>query len=161
MARFAPMYLQKGCIIEEGADPANQPEGEIHASAVEISVLFRYLFGDKMQPYLVAGPTFAYNLSSEMTFDLTGMQFKGDLKEVTEAFDFGVTFGGGIQVDAGFGILFLEGRYSYGLMNQRKDGAVTVSTNGFEFDMDSEKEADKFTNRGLLLLAGVTFPLGQ
>ena len=157
--RIEPMYLQKGGKIEEGSDPVNQPEGQINSSSIEIPILIQYTFGNRIKPYLIAGPTVGYNLESDIEFDLTGLKFKGDLKEVTETFDLGLTFGGGVQVPVGFGIIFLEGRYTYGLLNQRKSGTITVSSNGFEFEMDSDKEEHKYTNRGLQLLAGILFPL--
>ena len=157
--RIEPMYLQKGGKVEEGSDPVNQPEGQINLSYIEIPLLIQYTFENRIKPYLIAGSTLGYNLTSEMEFDLTGLKFKGDLKEVTEPFDLGLTFGGGVQAPVGIGTIFLEGRYSYGLINQRKSGTVTVSSNGFEFEMDSDKEENKYTNRGFLLLAGVLFPL--
>ena len=158
-ARIEPMYLQKGGEIEEGKDVVNQPEGQIRSSSIEIPLLIQYTFGNKFQPYLIAGPTFAYNLKSEIEFDMTGLNFKGDLKDVTATFDLGITFGGGLQVPVGFGKIFLEGRYSYGLINQRESGTITVSSNGFQFDMDSDKEEDKYTNRGFQLLLGITLPI--
>lgn len=159
--RIEPMYLQKGGKIEEGSDPVNQPEGQINSSSIEIPILIQYTFGNRIKPYLIAGPTVGYNLESDIEFDLMGLKFEGDLKEVTETFDLGLTFGGGVQVPVGFGIIFLEGRYTYGLLNQRKSGTITVSSNGFEFEMDSDKEENKYTNRGFLLLAGISIPLGS
>jgi opacity protein-like surface antigen len=158
-ARIEPMYLQKGGKIEEGTDPVNQPEGQINSSSIEIPILIQYTFGNRIKPYLIAGPTVGYNLKSDIEFDLTGLEFKGDLKEITETFDLGLTFGGGVQVPVGFGIIFIEGRYTYGLINQRKSGTVTVSSNGFQFELDADKEEDKYTNRGFQLLAGALFPL--
>ena len=158
-ARIEPMYLQKGGKIEEGSDPVNQPEGQIKSSSIEIPLLIQYTFGNRINPYLIVGPTIGYNLKSDIEFDLTGLKFKGDLKEVTETFDLGLTFGGGVQMPVGFGIIFLEGRYTYGLINQRKSGTVTVSSNGFQFELDADKEEDKYTNRGFQLLAGALFPL--
>jgi opacity protein-like surface antigen len=159
-ARIEPMYLQKGGKIEEGNDPVNQPEGQIKSSSIEIPILLQYTFGNRIKPYLIAGPTVGYNLKSEIEFDMTGLKFKGDLKDVTETFDFGLTFGGGIQVPVGFGILFLEGRYTYGLINQQKSGTTTVSSNLLDFDLTSDKEEDKYTNRGFQLLTGISIPLG-
>ena len=158
-ARIEPMYLQKGGNIEEGQDVVNQPEGQIRSSSIEIPLLIQYAFGNKIQPYLIAGPTMGYNLKSEIEFDLTGLNFTGDMKDVTATFDLGITFGGGVQVPVGFGAIFLEGRYAYGLVNQRTTGTTTVSSNGFQIDLPSDKEEDKSTNRGFQLLAGVLISL--
>ncbi|MGD8306304.1 MAG: porin family protein [Ignavibacteria bacterium] len=159
-ARIEPMYIQKGGKIEEGTDPINQPEGKIKSSSIEIPILIQFTFGNKIKPYLIAGPTLGYNLKSEIEFEVTGLKFKGDLKEVTETFDLGLTFGGGVQVPAGFGEIILEARYNYGLINQQKGGTTTVSSNSIDFELDSDKEEDKFTNRGFQLLAGISIPLG-
>lgn len=158
--RIEPMYLQKGCTIEEGNDPANQPAGEIKVSVIEFPVLIQYTFGNRVKPYLTGGISFAYNLAADMEFELTGLKFTGDLKSITETFDFGLTFGGGLQYPIGKAILFLEGRYTHGLINQRKSGTITVSSNGFQFDMESDRNDDRYTNRGFQLLAGISFPIG-
>lgn len=157
-AHIEPMYLQKGCNIKEGSDPMNQPEGKIKSAAIEIPVLIQYMFGSKIKPYIVAGPSIAYNLKSEVKFDLTGLSFIGDMKDVIESFDFGMSFGGGVQVPLGFGLLFLEGRYTHGLINQRKTGSVMLVSNGLEFELETDKNDDKYTNRGIQLMLGITFP---
>jgi hypothetical protein len=36
-----------------------------------------------------------------------------------------------------------------------------VSSNGFQFELVADKEEDKFTNRGFLLLAGISIPVGS
>ena len=159
--RIEPTYLQKGSTIEEGTDAVNQPEGKIKLSSIELPILIQYTFGSRIKPYLVAGPYIGYNLKSEIEFEMTGLKFKGDMKEVTETFDFGLTFGGGVQAPISFGIFFLEGRYSYGLLNQMKSGTTTLISNVLEFDLTSDKEEDKYTNRGFQLLAGITIPINN
>ncbi len=157
-AHIQPMYLQKGCNIKEGNDPVNQPEGEINSAAIEIPVLIKYTFGNKIRPYIVAGPSLGFNLKSEIAFELTGFKFKGDMKEVTGPFDLGITLGGGVQVPLGFGIIFLESRYTHGLINQRKTGSVLLDSDGVTFELPTDKDEDKYTNRGVQLMLGITFP---
>jgi len=158
-ARIEPMYLQKGGKIEEGQDAVNQPEGQIRTSSIEIPLLIQYVFGNKIQPFLIGGLTTGFNLKSEIEFDLTGLQFTGDMKDVTATFDLGITIGGGVQMPVGFGKIFLEGRYAYGLINQTSTGSTTVSSNGFQIDLPSDKEEDKHTNRGFQLFAGILIKL--
>lgn len=157
--RFEPMYLQKGGKIEEGSDPVNQPEGLIESSSIEIPILVQYTFGDKIQPYLVGGPSMGYNLKSELSFDLTGLEFIGDMSETTINVDLGIAFGGGIQVPIKIAKVFLEAKYTYGLMNQRENGTVKLISGSYEFDMDVNKDDDKFTNRGLQIMLGIVLPL--
>ena len=158
-ARIEPMYMQKGGKIEEGSDPANQPEGLIKSSSIEIPILVQYTFGDKIQPYLVGGPSMGYNLKSELSFDLTGLEFIGDMSETTINIDLGIAFGGGIQVPIKIAKVFLEAKYTYGLMNQRENGTVKLISGSYEFDMDVNKDDDKFTNRGLQIMLGIVLPL--
>lgn len=157
--RLEPMYLQKGGKIEEGADPANQPEGLIKSSSVEIPILVHYAFGNIIQPYLVAGPSIGYNLKSEISFDLTGLDFVGDMSETTSNVDLGLAFGGGIQIPVKIVRIFLEAKYTYGLMNQRENGTVTLTSGSYQLDLDVNKDDDKFTNRGLQIMLGIVMPL--
>lgn len=158
-ARIEPMYLQKGGKIEEGSDPANQPEGLIKSSSIEFPILVQYTFGDKIQPYLIAGPSVGFNLNSELSFDLTGLEFIGDLSESTAPVDLGFAFGGGIQLPVNMVKLFLEVKYTYGLINQQENGTVKLISGSYEFDMDLNKDEDKFTNRGLQIMLGIVLPL--
>jgi hypothetical protein len=160
-ARIEPMYLQKGCNIEEGSDPVNQPPGKINVSALEIPLLIQYTFGNQLKPYLIAGASVGYNLTSELDFEMTGLEFKGDLDSVTERLDLGLTFGGGIQFPIGCATFFLEGRYTFGLINQRKSGTATLVSSVIEIEIDSDKEDDQYFNRGFQLLAGFTIPIGK
>jgi len=140
-------------------DVVNQPEGQIRSSSIEIPLLIQYAFGNKIQPSISAGLTMGYNLKSKIEFDLTGLNFTGNMKDVTATFDLGITFGGGVQVPVGFGTIFLEGRYAYGLANQRTTGTTTVISDVYQFDLQSDKEEDKYTNRGFQLLAGILITL--
>lgn len=158
-ARIEPMYLQKGGKIEEGSDPANQPEGLIKSSSIEIPILLQYSFGEKTQPYLLAGPSIGYNLKSELSFDLTGLEFIGDMSESTKNVDLGFAFGGGIQLPVNIVKVFLEVKYTYGLINQRENGTVKLISGSYEFDMDLDEENDKYTNRGLQIMLGIVLPL--
>jgi hypothetical protein len=158
-ARFEPMYLQKGSKIEEGSDPANQPEGQIKSSSIELPILFKYMFGKKIKPYLITGPTIGINLNSEIEFEITGIKFNGDLTDVTETLDLGLIIGAGVQMPIGSTTLFLESKYNYGLINQRKNGATILKSNIVELEMHSDKEEDKYSNRGFQFMAGVLISL--
>ena len=158
-ARFEPMYLQKGCNIDEGTDAVNQPGGQLKVSSIELPILIQYSFGKTLKPYLIAGPTFGYNLESEIEFNITGLEFNGDMEEITAAFDLGIAFGGGIQVPVRIGEIFLEVKYSYGLINQRESGSVTLESGILQMVMETDKANDKYTNRGIQIMAGITFPL--
>lgn len=158
-ARIEPMVLQKGCTVVEGPDPNEQPGGKIKSSYLEIPLLLRYSFGERIKPYFIAGPTIGFNLSIKTEFEIEGFEFEGDLKEVTRSMDLGLTFGGGIELPVSFGTLFLEGRYVLGLLNQSEPGTATIEAEGFEIELETDGESDKYFHRGLIVMAGVTFPL--
>ena len=154
-----PMYLQKGGKIEEGSDPNNQPPGEFTIDYLEVPILFKYTFGQEIKPYIIAGPSVGFRLSSELVFELAGYKFTGDLNDVLESIDLGLTIGGGVQYPVSFGLLFIEAKYNYGLVNQMKGGTATIEYEGLEVDLTMDKEMDKFINRGFQILAGASFPL--
>ena len=156
---FEPMYLQKGGKIEEGSDPMNQPPGEIISAYFELPVLLKLTYGEEFKPYILLGPSFGYLLSSDLEMKLAGYNFTGDFSTVMEDFDLGLVIGLGLQYPVDFGNLFIEAKYSYGLLNQMKGGTVTIKDQGIEIDLDVDKEADEFINRGFQIMVGMTFPL--
>lgn len=69
-----------------------------------------------------------------------------DIKDETKSIDFGLGFGAGVSFPAGNNSLFVEGRYALG------------STN---LNDDPEDSETSIKTRGIQVMAGVTFPLGQ
>ena len=53
--------------------------------------------------------------------------FKGDLKEVTESLDFGLGFGAGVSYPFSTAAIFVEGRYTLGLVNMQKGGTFELT----------------------------------
>ena len=65
---------------------------------------------------LLVGPYAALKLSAKKCSEIWGRKEVADLENV-KSFDYGVIFGGGIEVSMGSGQLILELRSSYGLKN--------------------------------------------
>ena len=158
--RMEPLYIQKGGKIQEGTDPINQPGGQINSAFIELPFLIKYAFGNRFKPFGVAGFTAGYHLKSDITFHTLGQTFTGDLKKVTETFDFGWTFGGGIELVLNRLIFFLEARYTIGLTNLQKGGTVNMSSGAMDIDITFDKVENKYKNKGFQLLTGVGFPIG-
>ena len=122
-------------LFEEGFD------GSLHLDYVELQLLLVVSKGGTgLRPYVMAGPTFGYLLNAEF-------RGGGEKVDVTDNFkrgDLGVSFGSGLQFPAGPASVFIEARYSLGLWGVVKD---TV-------------EEPRPRNQGLLVGAGVTFPIG-
>ncbi len=133
-----PMFLQKGAKIEEDG---NEATFKIHY--FEIPIMFRYTFesSGSVTPYAMAGPSIGLLLSAKADIK-NGPEI--DQKDDTKGLDFGFGFGGGVKLPKGDKTFFAEARYVLGL------------TNINDVETDSEVK-----NRGLQVVAGVTFPVGN
>jgi hypothetical protein len=81
---------------------------------VEVPILARVYVptGSRLRPLFYAGPDLGFNVSSTVEDSETGS--KSTLDDVAN-FDFGIAFGGGLEVGAGRGSLILDARYTLGL----------------------------------------------
>ncbi len=95
---------------------------------LEIPILFKYQIPmeGSIRPNLFAGPAPAFLLSAEEEWeysDHNGIGFTNgddhsgttDVKDDTNSFDFGLIFGGGVDIDMGSGMLVFDVRYNLGL----------------------------------------------
>jgi len=130
--RFEPMYLQKGT-TRFGAD--------VKLAYLEVPVMFKYAFGtSNTKPYIMAGPTFGFNLSAKIKADE-----EQDIKDEIKSVDFGLVLGAGVSLPMGNNSLFLEARYALGLANIN--------------DAPDDPDLDIKTI-GIQIFAGITFPIG-
>ena len=154
-----PMYLQKGGMIQQGSDPVAQPGGQIRTESVEFPLLMKNSYGDQFQPYLLAGVSVGFNLKSEIEYDISGLQFTGDLNSVTQTVDAGLVLGVGIQMPAGKFKIFMESRYLHGMVNQRRSGTISLSSGTIQMDIVTDKDVDRYTSRGIQVMFGLILPL--
>lgn len=131
-----PMYLQKGTKLDAGGQ-----EGTFRASYLELPALFRLALGTgTARPYLMAGPTIGYLLSAKSSSEGNEEDVKDQIKDL----DFGLDFGAGVSFPAGNNSVFVEGRYALGLSNIN----------------DDPQDPTDIKNKGIQIMAGITFPLG-
>ena len=156
--QLEPMYLLKGGVVEA---KEGDPRFDISLSYIEVPILFKYDFGRKENFYLLAGLSVGYLLSSKIDAELSGYPFNTDMNEVTNNVDFGGTLGAGIKFPAGSSIIFLEAKYTLGLVNLQKGGTVYFTSDNInlELPMTLNTEQDAFNTYGIQLMAGVTFAL--
>ncbi len=154
-----PMYLQKGGVQPESN---TQPEIRINLSFIELPLLLKYKFNfsESIKPYLVAGPTAGYRLSAKMNADINMIAFSGDLENVSQAFDFGVTMGAGIEIPLESIFIFLEGRYSFGLIDIHKNGTFEATGGGMTM-RETFTDENWFKTKGVQIMTGIKFPLGS
>ena len=108
-------------------------------SSIEIPLLVRYTLqtpGD-VRPFVAAGPTVGFLRAAE--FDVGGEREDDD---AAKSFDAGMVVGAGVLMPWQSGRLFAELRYARGMIDVR--------------DTDQAVK-----NRGVLVLLGITFPLGK
>ena len=154
-----PMYIQRGGIKEQIED---QPELKIKGSYISIPVFVKYSlpFWAVIKPYLYTGPSVAYRLDFKMEGEFAGLGISADLKNVTQDFDFGLGFGAGVEIPLNVLSITIEGKYYLGLVDQHKDGTFQAEAGGLTIDGTFD-ESNKFKNRGIQILVGIAFPIGN
>ena len=106
------MFTQKGTKF---TDEAFNEVITTRLDYVEIPLLivFDIPVSGSVQPFLYAGPTFAFNTLAEVTIESGGSKETVNVKDSAKTTDLGIAFGGGVRV-SDFGI---EARYTAGLSN--------------------------------------------
>ena len=145
--RMELLYVQKGT---EGPFPSPE-DGDVHDSIVrinyvEVPLLFtgRFPAGEKFALGLFAGPTLAFNTKAEV--EVPSHNETESLDGVVKGFDFGATFGGGIE-------------YMLSSFSVLADVRYGLSTASIVEDIDGQTVDVK--NRGLGIMAGVAVPVGR
>ena len=146
---LSPMYLGKGVEIDipDGVEDVSRTTARY--GYVELPVELRYAFlSGSVKPYLLAGPRLSFLTSGEGKVEfVSGPEQTEDLKDTTKGVDFGVAFGGGVDLALGQKAhAFVEGLWALGLTNFNDDPADAGAT---------------WKHRGFEIRAGVTFGLGR
>ncbi len=157
--KVEPMYLKKGAKLMEGEDPMEEPEAHLKSSYLEVPVLFKYSFLEEISPYVLAGITMGYQLDTKLDVKFPGLETTVEMKDVTENFEFGFCFGGGLEVPINHINLFFDCRYDIGLTNMQKTGTVIADVGGVQIPIDYDKDENGYKNRGVQILIGVAYSL--
>ncbi|MFC2096378.1 porin family protein [Bacteroidota bacterium] len=157
--KVEPMYLNKGAKLMEGEDPMEEPEAHLKSSYLELPVLFKYSFLEEITPYLLTGITMGYQLDTKLDVKFPGLETTIEMKDVTENFEFGLSFGGGLEIPINSINLFFDCRYNIGLTNMQKTGSVTANVGGVQIPIDYDKDENEYKNRSFQVLIGLTIPI--
>jgi hypothetical protein len=152
-----PMYMGKGFIKNL---PVTEPEMTVTAGYLEFPLFlkFRLPIKEFVRSFFVVGSSLGYRLKSEVETTISGIPFKADLKNVTVPLDICLCAGGGLEIPFKSFSTFIECRYSYGLIDQRKNGNFQATGNGYTITGTvTDKEWMKYT--GIQLMAGIMIPL--
>ena len=157
-----PMYLGKGAVQKATEE---FPDICMNMSFIEMPVFFKAAFGDFVRPYIKAGPSIGILIDSEGDYESGGVvdggalrTYKTDLGDVLQSIDFSVSAGAGLSLAFGQNVVFVEGRYSHGLVDLWKGGEIEWKSGDEVIKVDAVEEAIVRTH-GIQVLAGIVFPL--
>ncbi len=152
-----PSYLQKGGkIIQDNP----QPDVEVSANYIEIPFLFKASLGEKINPFVVAGPTIEMLLSATGEGQANNLTLETDLKPVIKTISFGLTFGAGVGIKVWSGTLFIEGRYCFDLGNQAKTGTIEWKVGNTVVSVDDLDVAEtNYKNKSIQIMLGYVLPI--
>ena len=144
--RLEPMYLEKATEFDTDIDLVRWK-----VAYFEVPVFLQLAFETSIaRPYLIAGPTVGLIVSSKV--ELLNQDL--ELIDLLSSIDFGLGFGAGISFPIGHNAIFVEGHYTYGLVDIIDDGKIVER--GEDFDLEGDVKT-----RGLQIMVGVTFPFGE
>jgi hypothetical protein len=114
------LYLQKGVKYEQIGGPIKVT---FKLDYLEIPVLLKFtpeLEKSKIAPALFVGPYLGLRMSAKEKVEATGGSLEGDVKDLYNSTDFGMTFGGGLGYKMAKGEMFFDARYDLGLSKVQK-----------------------------------------
>ena len=156
-----PMYLQKGGTQMATAD---NPNIDMTMSVLEIPLLIKASVGHTVRPYLKAGPAVGFILNSEAQTQFGGVvsgssyqTYKADLNDVLGNVDLGLIMSAGVSFSLGESQLFIEGRYSFGLVDLYQGGSIKWQSADDVIVVEGNEAAELY-NKGIQVMFGMSFP---
>ncbi len=133
------LYVQKGATSDgRVTDEIGQDLGDFtttyQVDYLEFPLLARISLGTS-PVHLLAGPAFAFNLTSKFTADdvptLGGTRDIEEDMEYIASTDFGLILGAGAALPTSFGEVIFDLRYNFGMKNINDSEGVEMKNNGF------------------------------
>lgn len=144
--RLEALYVMKGAT--ESVDSLVTPiDATFKLDYVEFPLLFVFNLAssEKVGLNIFGGPTFAFNMGADLEVEGIGSE---DIGDFVKGFEFGAAIGAGIEYKLTSMSLTFDARYSLGASTIAEDNEFTG-------------ESADVKNRGIGLMAGLKFPLGQ
>jgi hypothetical protein len=140
-------YVQKGTKATQADD-----EAKFHVNYIEVLVPLTLMIPVEggVVPRLYVGPSLAFELDCKAKGQAAGQDVDvacDELGATTNTTDYGIFFGGGIDIPAGPGAITFDVFYNLGLGDIAKEDATDPKI--------------KVTNRNIQILAGYGFRLGS
>lgn len=115
------LYSPGGAVIKP-TDPAVKGKMTISGAAVTLPIMLKVRFMKGTTPYIMAGGEVGYILSQKIVLTAAdGTETEVDIKDYINRLYYGLSFGGGIELQAGGMNMLIEARYRLGLSNLAKD----------------------------------------
>lgn len=154
--QLEPMFILKGGIYTE----PSISDLNVQSSHLELPLLLKVGIGEKIRPYILAGPAVGFLLASTVETEMAGLALEGDLTEILNRTEFGAIFGAGLSVPVWKGSFFIEGRYALGMTNLNKGGMVEFRIGDFVIPGPETDPEDEIKSLGIQIMAGYQLPLG-
>lgn len=112
----SPLSIQPEALYSQ---QGGENEGnEVRIDYLQVPVLFKFALSQNAttQPNVFAGPYAGYRLVAEQD-GATGGLFGGgsNIENQTEQVDYGLAFGGGLDIEVGDSIFTMDARYNFGM----------------------------------------------
>ncbi|MFC2084080.1 porin family protein [Bacteroidota bacterium] len=155
-----PMYIEKGGAfkIEESIGKSILPDITLRMSYIEIPIFLKFSTGEKIKPFIIAGPTIDINLSSKIETGFQGFEFAIDTQDLTRRFGFGLSFGGGLNYMTDAITLLIECRYTLGISDFTKPGYLKADIAGNSFK-EKISENPNLKTKGIQIMCGFLLPI--
>ncbi len=165
-----PMYIQKGSGLNTEIDGSISGDSFINLnsldlgidfelSSIEIPVFFKFELKNKfIRPYFLGGAVIGFNTSSKIKLSAFGLGYSENIDDYTESVEYGLSFGGGLNIPVDQVTISLEARYTFGLNNVIKTNKLRLPSNLFDTD-DLELEDVDLKTRSTQVMLGISFPL--
>ncbi|MCI0691988.1 PorT family protein [candidate division KSB1 bacterium] len=156
--QLEPMYLQKGAKLESSffdfgfdSSQAFSMNVKFKLNYLEVPAMLKLDIGTgTTKTYVMAGPIIGFRMSAKLTGSISdagiNQKIDEDIKGQTKSLDFGVGFGAGVSFPAGGNAIFVQGRYTLGLI---------------DINDDPEDPETKIKTSGIQVMTGIIFPIGQ
>lgn len=153
--QIEPLFLRKGAKQKGNQQRFGAFDSQYSAYYAEIAAFLKYNFNtSKVRPYFLAGFGIGLRFDAEYDFHSDNYSSTFEANNLAEIFDLNYNIGSGINFNMDKFSIFIEGRYSIGVLDTFHGGQ------GYFGDAVELVRFDDFEikNKGIILLAGITIP---
>ena len=154
--QVAPMYSQSGATLLI-AD-ATTVDMDARLSFIETPLQLKLTLPGRIRPFVAAGPTVGYVLTSSLGSEIGGITFEGNANDVVHRLNVALGAAAGISTRIGRSTLFFETRYTSGLTDLFTGGPVEFRAGNLTQLVDYP-DFGEIKTQSLRFLIGATIPV--